>query len=281
MAKLVIKDLHVAVEDATNQLQPILNGVNLTLPTGEVHAIMGPNGTGKSTLAQTLMGNPHYHVTSGQVLVDDTDLLALSVDERARVAGLFLAMQYPAAIPGITNVEFLRAAINARRPADQPLPITEFLKRYDHACQVLDMPKDLAERGLNAGFSGGEKKRNEILQMLLLQPQFGLLDEIDSGLDIDALKVVANGVNQLRSPKFGALVITHYQRLLNYIKPDVVHIMMGGKIVKSGDASLAQHLEQVGYTQLRDELGLDVSLVDDADVTDFAPNITIGGESRD
>lgn len=263
MATLTIKNLHVAVKshEAANDVREILTGVNLTLKTGEVHAIMGPNGTGKSTLSATLMGNPKYIVTAGSVTVDGADLLKMSVDERSRVAGLFLAMQYPAEIPGVSNIEFIKAALNAR--SEEPLSMRAFMQRYMKACALLDMPTDLANRYLNQGFSGGEKKRNEILQMMMLQPQFAILDEIDSGLDIDALRVVAGGVNAMRSNHFAALVITHYQRLLNYIKPDVVHVMMGGRIVKTGDARLAQKLEKIGYAGLRDELGLKVALVDE------------------
>lgn len=186
----------------------------------------------------------------------------MPVDQRAR-AGLFLAMQYPAEIPGITNAEFIRAAINSRRLEDDQMSIPEFLQKLDQTLKTLDMTEEMSERYLNEGFSGGEKKRNEILQLMMIEPKFAILDEIDSGLDIDALKVVSRGVNEMRGPEFGSLIITHYQRLLNYIKPDVVHVMMGGKIVKSGDADLAVKLEDEGYAGLRDELGLDVKLVDE------------------
>lgn len=240
----------------------ILKGVNLTMNTGETHAIMGPNGTGKSTLSETIMGNPKYLVTQGDIMLDGTSLLGKPVDERAR-AGLFLAMQYPAEIKGITNLEFMRAAVNATRPDNDPIPIRTFLKELDKNLEILNMSDDMAERYLNEGFSGGEKKRNEILQLMTIKPKFAILDEIDSGLDIDALQVVAKGVNQMASPNFGVLMITHYQRLLNYIHPDQVHVMMGGKIVKTGNASLATELEATGYAGLRDELGLDVDLVDE------------------
>ncbi|CAJ1229567.1 Fe-S cluster assembly ATPase SufC [Lactiplantibacillus xiangfangensis] len=261
MSTLVIKDLKVSVTE-NEQEHLILKGVNLTLHTGETHAIMGPNGTGKSTLSETIMGNPAYHVVSGSVTLDGKDLLSQTVDQRAR-AGLFLAMQYPAEIKGVTNVEFLRAAVNARRDKDDPISVTDFLADLDHNLELLNMTDEMAERYLNEGFSGGEKKRNEILQLLMIKPKFAILDEIDSGLDIDALQVVAKGVNALKNPDFGTLMITHYQRLLNYIVPDYVHVMMGGRIVKTGDADLANKLEAEGYAGLRDELHLDVSLTDD------------------
>ncbi|WP_288530359.1 Fe-S cluster assembly ATPase SufC [uncultured Secundilactobacillus sp.] len=263
MATLEVKDLHVEVEDEEQQTKrEILKGVNLTMNTGEIHAIMGPNGTGKSTLSQTIMGQPAYHVTQGDILLNGESILEMPVDERAR-KGLFLAMQYPAEIQGVTNAEFLRAAINARRPDDDQISVMAFLKELDKNLALLDMNESMTERYLNEGFSGGEKKRNEILQLLMIKPAFALLDEIDSGLDIDALQVVSKGVNSMRGENFGSLIITHYQRLLNYIVPDVVHVMMGGKIVKSGGAELAQKLESEGYAGLRDELGLDIALVDE------------------
>ncbi|EOT40772.1 Fe-S cluster assembly ATPase SufC [Enterococcus dispar] len=251
MATLEIKNLHVAIED-----KEILKGVNLTLNTGEIHAIMGPNGTGKSTLSAAIMGNPNYEVTQGEILLDGKNLLEMEVDERAR-AGLFLAMQYPSEIPGITNAEFMRAAINAKREEDNKISVMEFLKKLDKKMELLNMPEEMAERYLNEGFSGGEKKRNEILQLLMLEPTFAILDEIDSGLDIDALKVVAKGVNEMRNDDFGALIITHYQRLLNYITPDVVHIMMDGRVVLTGNADLAKRLEAEGYAGISKELGID------------------------
>lgn len=263
MATLTIKDLHVAVKDGeSHQEREILKGVNLEMSTGEIHAIMGPNGTGKSTLSQTIMGNPNYKVLQGEILLNGENILGMPVDERAR-RGLFLAMQYPAEIPGVTNAEFLRAAINARRPKDDQMSVMDFIQELDNNLTLLNMDEKMTERYLNEGFSGGEKKRNEILQLLMIKPSFAILDEIDSGLDIDALKVVAKGVNSMRSDNFGSLIITHYQRLLNYIVPDTVHVMMGGRIVKTGGSDLANHLEKEGYAQLRDELGLDIKLTDD------------------
>ena len=236
MSVLEIKNLHVSVED-----KEILKGLNLTLKTGEIAAIMGPNGTGKSTLSAAIMGNPNYEITEGDILFDGESILDLEVDERARL-GLFLAMQYPAEIPGITNAEFIRAAMNAGKEDDEKM-------------ELLGMREEMAERYLNEGFSGGEKKRNEILQLLMLEPKFALLDEIDSGLDIDALKVVSKGVNAMRGEGFGAMIITHYQRLLNYITPDVVHVMMEGQVVLSGGPELAARLEQEGYAKIAEELG--------------------------
>ena len=263
MATLEVKDLHVEVEDEeTKNKKEILKGVNLLMNTGEIHAIMGPNGTGKSTLSQTIMGQKNYHVIKGDILLNGESILDMPVDQRAR-KGLFLAMQYPAEIQGVTNAEFLRAAINSRRPADDKISVMDFLKELDKNLELLDMSQAMTERYLNEGFSGGEKKRNEILQLLMIKPSFALLDEIDSGLDIDALKVVSKGVNSMRGDNFGALIITHYQRLLNYIKPDVVHVMMDGRIVKTGSADLAQKLEDEGYAGLRDELGIKANLVDD------------------
>ncbi|WP_319466777.1 Fe-S cluster assembly ATPase SufC [uncultured Trichococcus sp.] len=254
MSTLEIIDLHVSIED-----KQILKGVNLVMNTGEIHAIMGPNGTGKSTLSQAIMGHPSYTITQGQVLLDGKDVTEMEVDERAR-AGLFLAMQYPSEIAGITNAEFMRAAINARRPEDDKISVMNFIKKLDEKMEILNMPEEMAERYLNEGFSGGEKKRNEILQLMMIEPKFAILDEIDSGLDIDALKVVSKGVNLMSGPDFGVLIITHYQRLLNYVHPTFVHVMMDGRIVKSGDASLAKRLEAEGYRGIRDELGLDIQL---------------------
>lgn len=251
MSVLEIKDLHVAIDD-----KEILKGVNLEMKTGEIHAIMGPNGTGKSTLSAAIMGNPNYEVTKGEILFDGKNILDLEVDERARL-GLFLAMQYPSEIPGISNAEFMRAAINARREEDDKISVMQFLKKLDKKMELLNMPEEMAERYLNEGFSGGEKKRNEILQLLMIEPTFAILDEIDSGLDIDALKVVAKGINEMRGEEFGALIITHYQRLLNYIVPDVVHIMMDGRVVLTGDAELAKRLEAEGYAGISAELGID------------------------
>ena len=250
MSVLEIKDLHVSIED-----KEILKGVNLTLKTGEIAAIMGPNGTGKSTLSAAIMGNPNYEVTQGEILLDGENILELEVDERARL-GLFLAMQYPSEIPGITNAEFIRAAMNAGKEDEDKISVMDFITKLDEKMAFLGMKEEMAERYLNEGFSGGEKKRNEILQLLMLEPKFGLLDEIDSGLDIDALKIVSKGVNAMRGDDFGAMIITHYQRLLNYITPDVVHIMMDGRVVLSGGAELAARLEKEGYAKIAEELGL-------------------------
>ena len=257
MLVLEVKDLHVTVEG-----KKILKGVNLKMSTGEIHAIMGPNGTGKSTLSSTIMGDPAYKITKGDILLNGKSIIDLPVDERARM-GLFLAMQYPQEIPGVTNAEFVKSAINARRPKDDPIPLMDFIKRLDETLETLDMSEEMADRYLNEGFSGGEKKRNEIMQMMMIRPEFAILDEIDSGLDIDALKVVSRGVNQMRGDNFGSLIITHYQRLLNYIIPDYVHVMMDGRLVKTGGPDLAIRLEKEGYAKLRDELGLDIKLVDE------------------
>ena len=246
---LEIKDLHVSIED-----KEILKGVNLTINTGEIHAIMGPNGTGKSTLSSAIMGHPSYEVTQGEVLLDGVNILELDVDERAK-AGLFLAMQYPSEITGVTNADFMRSAINAKREEGQGINLMQFIKKLDKQMDFLDIDKDMAQRYLNEGFSGGEKKRNEILQLMMLEPKFAILDEIDSGLDIDALKVVSKGINQMRGEEFGALMITHYQRLLNYITPDKVHVMYGGKVVKSGGPELAKRLEEEGYEWVKEEFG--------------------------
>lgn len=254
MAVLEIKNLHVSIED-----KQILKGVNLTIRSGEIHAVMGPNGTGKSTLSAAIMGHPSFEVTEGEILLDGENVLEMEVDERAR-AGLFLAMQYPSEIAGVTNAEFIRSAINARREEDNKMSVREFIEKLDEKMALLDMPEEMAERYLNEGFSGGEKKRNEILQLMMIEPTFAILDEIDSGLDIDALKVVSRGVNAMRGENFGSLIITHYQRLLNYIMPDVVHIMMDGRIVKTGDAELAKRLEAEGYKGISDELGIQLEI---------------------
>jgi len=250
MSKMEIKDLHVAIDG-----KEILKGVTLTVEKGAVHAIMGPNGTGKSTLAYTLMGHPSYQVTKGQVTFKGQDLLALEPDERARL-GLFLAFQYPVSIPGVTVANFLRTALNARRRAENPedkgIPVPEFRKLLKGQMDLLKMDQAFAGRYLNEGFSGGEKKRAEILQMATLRPEIAVLDETDSGLDIDALRVVADGVNALTGPEMGVLVITHYQRLLNYIKPHFVHVMMDGRIVESGGPDLAMSLEEHGYDWIRE-----------------------------
>lgn len=253
MTTLEITDLHVKVKAEPTHPE-ILRGVNLVVHTGEIHALMGPNGNGKSTLAETIMGNPAYEVTQGDIRIDGQSLLDMPVDARARL-GLFLGMQYPAEIAGVTNAEFIRAAINARRADDDQVPIMQFLKDLDATMATLEMPEDMADRYLNQGFSGGEKKRNEILQLMMIKPHFALLDEIDSGLDIDALRIVSKGVNSLRGPEFGSLIITHYQRLLDYIVPDFVHVMKDGEIIETGGADLAKELEKTGYEHLKGGVG--------------------------
>ena len=251
MAKLQIIDLHVSVEG-----KEILKGVNLELNTGEFHVVMGPNGTGKSTLAATIMGHYKYQVTSGQILLDGEDVLAMSVDERSR-KGLFLAMQYPSEITGVTNSDFIKTAMHARLAEGETLPLLKFIRSLDKACEELKMREDLPHRYVNEGFSGGEKKRNEILQMKLLKPKFAILDEIDSGLDVDALRIVGENVNAMKSSEFGSLIITHYERLLDYIKADYVHILMNGKVVRSGGLELMEKVDKEGYDWLKEELGLD------------------------
>lgn len=248
---------HFVVEGlkATIEGKEILKGIDIEIKGGEIHAIMGPNGTGKSTLASALMGHPKYEVTDGKASIDGEDLLDMAVDERAR-AGLFLAMQYPSEIAGVTNSDFLRSAINARRGEGNEVSLIKFIRQMEGKMKDLEMNPEFAHRYLNEGFSGGEKKRNEILQMMLLDPKIVILDEIDSGLDIDALRIVANGVNAMRSEERGFLIITHYQRLLNYITPDYVHVMMQGRIVKSGGPELAERLERDGYDWVKEELGI-------------------------
>ncbi|MBI2517188.1 MAG: Fe-S cluster assembly ATPase SufC [Opitutae bacterium] len=250
MSQLEIKDLHVNLGD-----RPIVNGVTLTIKPGEVHAIMGPNGTGKSTLAKAIAGHPDYQITQGDVLIDGKSLLAMEVDERAR-AGLFLAFQYPSEIPGVSIANFLRAAVQARMAEGEELDATGYYKKLYAKMDLLKIDRKFTSRAVNEGFSGGEKKRCEILQMAMLEPKYALMDETDSGLDIDALRIVAEGVNAQRgnatSP--GILLITHYQRLLNYIVPDHVHVMWEGRIVKSGDKHLALQLEEKGYDWVKKEL---------------------------
>lgn len=251
MSELVIRNLHVSIDG-----KGILKGVDLTVRTGEIHAIMGPNGTGKSTLAYTLMGHPAYAVTEGEIWFKGQNILDLSPDERSQL-GLFLAFQYPVSVPGVTMANFLRTALNAHRRAanaeDKGVPILEFRKMLKEKMELLKMDASFAGRYLNEGFSGGEKKRAEILQMAMLKPEIAILDETDSGLDIDALRIVADGVNALAGPDLGVLVITHYQRLLNYIRPHFVHVMLDGRIVESGDEELALHLEEHGYDWVRDK----------------------------
>jgi Fe-S cluster assembly ATP-binding protein len=252
MSELVIHNLHAGING-----REILNGVNLTVKQGEVHALMGPNGTGKSTLAYVLMGHPSYEVTEGEVIFKGTNILELKPDERSRL-GIFLAFQYPVAIPGVTVANFLRTALNSRRKIanseDKGMPIPEFRRLLKEKMDLLKMDHAFAGRYLNEGFSGGEKKRAEILQMATLEPEIGILDETDSGLDIDALRIVSDGVNALRGDNLGVLVITHYQRILNYIKPEFVHIMLDGRIVESGGADLALHLEEQGYDWIREKV---------------------------
>jgi Fe-S cluster assembly ATP-binding protein len=250
-SELGIHDLHVSVEG-----KPILKGVDLTIKQGEVHALMGPNATGKSTLAYALMGHPRYEITGGEILFNGESLLGMEPDERSR-AGLFLAFQYPVAIPGVSVANFLRTAINARRrakdPQDKGIPVPDFRTLLKEKMDLLEMPHDFAGRYLNDGFSGGEKKRAEILQLATLEPHIAILDETDSGLDLDALRIVSGGVNALAGPDLGVLIITHYQRILNYIKPEYVHIMLGGRIVESGGSELAKQLEEQGYAWVREK----------------------------
>lgn len=256
MSELVIKDLYVSVDGNL-----ILKGVNLTVKQGEIHALMGPNGSGKSTLAYSLMGHPQYEVEQGEVWFKGENVLEMAPDERARL-GLFLAFQYPVTIPGVTVANFLRSALNAKRGANnggEPISIPEFRKLMMEKLQLLKMDPAFAGRYLNEGFSGGEKKRAEVLQMAVLQPEIAILDETDSGLDIDALKTVAEGVNALVGPDMGVLLITHYQRILEYVKPHKVHIMFDGRIVMEGGPELAEQLEARGYDWVREEVGANVA----------------------
>ncbi|MBF39771.1 MULTISPECIES: Fe-S cluster assembly ATPase SufC [Idiomarina] len=245
---LSIKDLHARVEETT-----ILKGLDLDIKPGEVHAIMGPNGAGKSTLGYVLSGREGYEVESGSVSLEGKDLLDMEVEERAQ-AGLFLAFQYPVEIPGVSNMEFMKESVNAMREArgEDALSSAEFLKKAKEACKQVELPLDFLKRGVNEGFSGGEKKRNEIMQMIMLEPKLAILDESDSGLDVDALQVVAKGVNSQRDGKRSFIVVTHYQRLLDYIEPDYVHILSNGKIVKSGGPELAKEVEKSGYAWLKE-----------------------------
>jgi Fe-S cluster assembly ATP-binding protein len=248
MAQLEIKNVHVAIGD-----KEIVKGVSLTLRSGEVHAIMGPNGTGKSSLSKAIVGHPDYVITQGDVLLDGKSLLEMEPDERAR-AGLFLAFQYPSEIPGVSIANFLRAALQSKLGEGEEIDATSYYKRLYEKMDLLKIDRKFTSRAVNDGFSGGEKKRCEILQMAMLEPKFSLMDETDSGLDIDALKIVAEGVNHLRGPGLGVLLITHYQRLLNYIVPDHVHVMWNGRIVKSGDKSLALELEAKGYDWIKKQV---------------------------
>ena len=258
MSVLSIKDLHVAIGD-----KEILKGINLTINTGETHALMGPNGNGKSTLLGTIMGHPKYKVTQGTITLDGEDVLSMSVDERSR-KGLFLGMQYPQEIPGVTNSDFLRSAMNARR--EKPLSLYQFIKAMDHATEDLEMDGNLAHRYLNEGFSGGEKKRNEILQMKLLEPKFPLFDEIDSGLDVDALRIVADNINEMRETKkedFGLVMVSHYERLYELVKPTHVHVLVDGNIVVEGGFELIEKINNEGYEWVKKELGIELQKEDE------------------
>lgn len=258
MSVLSIKDLHVAIGD-----KEILKGINLTINTGETHALMGPNGNGKSTLLGTIMGHPKYKVTQGTITLDGEDVLSMSVDERSR-KGLFLGMQYPQEIPGVTNSDFLRSAMSARR--EKPLSLYQFIKAMDHATEDLEMDGNLAHRYLNEGFSGGEKKRNEILQMKLLEPKFALLDEIDSGLDVDALRIVADNINEMRETKkedFGLVMVSHYERLYELVKPTHVHVLVDGNIVVEGGFELIEKINNEGYEWVKKELGIELQKEDE------------------
>lgn len=252
MSKLVINDLHVEIEG-----NKILKGVNLEVNSHEIHAIMGPNGNGKSTLLSTIMGHPSYTVTQGSITFDGEDVLEMEVDERSR-AGIFLGMQYPQEVSGVTNSDFMKAAMNARR--EEPVGLFEFVKKMEGAIDTLDMKEDLAHRFVNDGFSGGEKKRNEILQMLLLEPKFAMLDEIDSGLDIDALGIVANAIKEMaQKSDTGMLIVSHYERFFQQIIPTHTHIMIDGRIVVDGDGSLVNRVDSEGYDWIKDEYGIDVT----------------------
>lgn len=253
MSELAINNLHVSVDGT-----PVVKGMNLVVQQGEVHAIMGPNGTGKSTLAYAVMGHPNYEVTKGDVLIDGNSILDMAPDERSR-AGVFLAFQYPVSIPGVTVANFLRTALNARRrhsdPPQEDISVLDFRRMLKSKMDLLEMEYSFGGRYLNEGFSGGEKKRTEVLQLAVLEPSFAILDETDSGLDIDAIRIVSEGVNALKGPKMGVIVITHYQRILNYIQPDFVHVMFNGRIVESGGKELSLLLEDEGYDWVREKYG--------------------------
>ena len=251
MPDLVIRNLHANITDTDTE---ILKGIDLEMSKGEIHAIMGPNGSGKSTLSHVLMGHPGYEVTEGEVMFERVNLLDMAADERSR-AGLFLSFQYPFAVPGVTVANFIRMAVNAHRKggpdgADNPVRIPEFRKQLMEAMEMLEIDKSMASRSLNDGFSGGEKKRFEILQMAMLKPRLAILDETDSGLDIDALRIVSGGINALMGPDMGTLIITHYQRILDYVQPDRIHVLVDGRIVRSGGAELAKELETTGYAEM-------------------------------
>lgn len=250
MSKLKIINLHVAVQE-----KEILKGINLEMNSGEVHALLGPNGHGKSTLLSVIMGHPKYQVTEGQILLDNQDVLSMSVDERAK-AGLFLAMQYPSEVPGVTVSDFLKSAVNAK--SEKPISLYKFIKELEEAAKNVGFTLDMTHRFINEGFSGGEKKRNEILQMQLLKPSFALLDEIDSGLDVDALHIIAEVINKMQNENFGCLVVSHYSRMYHLIKPSHVHIIVNGKIVVTGDSTLIEKIDQFGYEWLKTEYGIDI-----------------------
>ena len=250
MSTLKIQNLHVSIDD-----EEILKGVDLEVRTGEVHALMGPNGNGKSTLLSSIMGHPKYIVTEGSIMLDDQNVLEMEVDQRSR-AGLFLGMQYPQEIPGVTNSDFLKAAINARR--EKPISLFQFIRTLEKNIAELEMNENLAHRYLNEGFSGGEKKRNEILQMKLLEPKFALLDEIDSGLDVDALRVVAKAINSMRSDDFGCIMVSHYQRMFELVKPTHVHVLVNGRIILSGGYELIEKIDEQGYDWIREEYGVEI-----------------------
>jgi Fe-S cluster assembly ATP-binding protein len=247
MSELIVEDLHVSVEG-----KEILKGVNLKIKQGEIHALMGPNGSGKSTLSFAIMGHPNYEISKGRVLIDDKNVLDMEVNERAK-AGLFLSFQYPSEIPGVSLANFMRTAYSAVKldKSDKKIKIMEFMKILYEKMDLLKMDKEFAKRHLNVGFSGGEKKRTEILQMAMLEPRFAILDETDSGLDVDALRIVASGIKKLVGPELGVLIITHYQRILHHVQPDHVHILIDGQIVKSGDYSLAKEIEDSGYDNIK------------------------------
>jgi Fe-S cluster assembly ATP-binding protein len=249
MNALSVENLHVTIAG-----QEIVRGLSLTVPRGEVHAVMGPNGSGKSTLAKVMAGHPDYEVTAGKITMDGENLLDLEPDERAR-KGLFLAFQYPSEVPGVTIANFLRAAVQARLPEGEELEVTEYYAKLYEKMELLGMDRSFTSRSVNEGFSGGEKKRTEILQLAMIDPKYAILDETDSGLDIDALKTVAHGMNSLRGPNIGILLITHYQRILNYVVPDHVHVMVQGRIVRSGGKELALELEERGYDWAREAAG--------------------------